>query len=143
MKDTIIKEKVFNHPIDRVWSAISKGEEISKWFLKADFKAEKGYQYTFSSEPNEKGCTTINGIVKKAHPYILVYTWIVAGTEVETTVNWKLVAVTGGTHLYLKHSGISNYAGDTAITMLESFNGGWTDCINQLTNYLKKEVNAG
>lgn len=142
MKDSIIKEKIFSHPIDKVWDAISKAEEISTWFIQADFKAEKGYQYTFHSEPNEKGCTTISGTVKEANPYVLVYTWIVANTEVETIVIWKLESVPEGTKLHLEHSGISNYAGDTAIEMFESFNGGWEGCINQLTDYLKKVVNA-
>ncbi|MCK8479301.1 SRPBCC family protein [Psychroserpens algicola] len=143
MNDVITKEKVFNHPIDKVWDAISKAEEISTWFIQADFKAQKGYQYTFTSEPNEKGCTTISGTVKEAHPYVLVYTWIVADTNVETTVTWKLESVADGTKLHLEHSGISNYEGDTAIAMFESFNGGWESCINGLTTYLKQEVNAG
>ena len=137
MKDSITKEKLFNHPIDTVWNAISKADEISTWFIKADFKAEKGYQYTFSSKPNEKGCTTITGTVKEATPYVLVYTWIVADTNIETTVTWTLESVAEGTKLHLVHSGISNYAGDTAIAMFESFNGGWNGCINQLTDYLK------
>lgn len=136
MKDTITKEKIFNHPIDKVWNAISKAKEISSWFIQADFKAEKGYQYTFSSEPNEKGCTTISGTVKEATPYVLIYTWIVADTEVETTVTWKLESVKNGTKLYLEHSGISNYAGDTAIAMFESFNGGWNSFVDLLTDYL-------
>jgi uncharacterized protein YndB with AHSA1/START domain len=137
MNDTITKEKVFNHPIEKVWNAISKAEEISTWFIKADFKAEKGYQYTFTSAVNEKGCTTITGTVKEATPYVLVYTWIVADTEVETTVTWTLETVAEGTKLHLEHLGISNYAGDTAIAMFESFNGGWNSCIDQLTDYLK------
>lgn len=137
MKDTISKEKVFNHPINKVWNAITKAEEISTWFIQADFKAEKGYQYTFASKPNEKGCTTITGTVKEATPYVLTYTWIVENTNVETTVTWTLEAVEDGTKLHLEHSGISNYIGDTAITMFESFNGGWNGCIIQLANYLK------
>lgn len=143
MKDSITKEKVFNHPIEKVWDAISKAEEISTWFIQADFKAEKGYQYIFTSEVNEKDCTTISGTVKEANPYVLVYTWIVADTDVETTVTWKLETVSEGTKLYLEHSGISNYAGDTAVAMFESFNGGWQNCVDQLTNYLKTTVNAG
>jgi len=143
MNDIISKEKVFNHPIETVWDAISKAEEISAWFIQADFKAEIGYQYTFTSEPNEKGCTTISGVVKEANPYVLVYTWIVADTKVETTVTWTLESVDNGTKLYLEHSGISNYEGETAIAMFESFNGGWNNCVNLLTNYLKTEVNAG
>lgn len=143
MKDVIKKEQLFNHPIDAIWNAITKSEEISTWFIKADFKAEKGYQYTFTAEPNEKGCTVISGEIKNANPYILIYTWIVGDTSVETTVKWELESVNGGTKLYLEHSGISNYAGDTAVAMFESFNGGWDNCINELSAYLKELVNAG
>jgi len=141
MKDVITKEAVFNHPIEKVWNAISNAEEISTWFIKADFKAEKGYQYTFTAT-EEKGCLAITGEVKESNPYTLVYTWIVADTNVETTVSWKLVSTENGTKLLLEHSGISNYAGETAIAMFESFNGGWTNCVNQLTDYLKEAVNA-
>jgi len=143
MKDIITKEKVLNHSIQTIWNAITQADEISTWFIQADFKAEKGYQYTFTSEPNEKGCTVISGTVKEANPYLLVYSWIVADTKVETTVSWALKSVDGGTKLSLTHSGISNYAGDTAIAMFESFSGGWDGCMNKLSDYLKKEVNAG
>ena len=143
MNDIISKEVLFSHPIQKVWDAISKAEEISTWFIKADFKAEEGYQYTFTSEPNEKGCTTISGEIKKANPYVLIYTWVVADTGVETTVKWELETTSEGTRLNLEHSGISNYAGETAVAMFESFNGGWDNCINGLTSYLKEEVNAG
>lgn len=143
MKDTIKKEALFNHSIDKVWNAISKAEEISTWFIKADFKAEKGYQYTFFSNPEDEGCTTIRGEVKSASPYTLIYTWVVANTNVETTVKWELEVTEQGTKLYLEHSGISNYQGDTAIKMFESFNGGWANCITELTGYLKNLVHAG
>lgn len=141
MKDIIKKEKVFKHSIDTVWNAISKADEISTWFIKADFKAEKGYHYTFTS--NDEECVPIRGEVKSADPYTLVYTWIVENTNVETTVSWRLEAVAEGTKLYLEHSGISMYEGDTAVTMFESFNGGWENCANKLMLYLKENVHAG
>ncbi len=143
MNDVIKKEKVFTHAIDRVWNAISKADEISAWFIQADFKAEVGYQYTFTAEPNEKGCTIITGTVKESNPYKLVYTWKVAEMKEETTVTWLLEPTEGGTKLYLEHSGISKYEGETAVKMFESFNGGWDNCITGLTDYLKKLVNAG
>jgi len=142
MKDVIKKEQLFNHPIDAVWNAISNAEEISTWFIKADFKAENGYKYTFTSS-EEHGCTSITGEVKKSDPYTLVYTWIVENTDAVTTVKWQLEPSEGGTKLYLEHSGISNYAGDTAVAMFNSFNGGWDNCMNELTTYLKNLVNAG
>lgn len=141
MKDVITKEHVFKQSIEKVWSAISVGEEISAWFIKADFKAEKGYQYTFMAT-NEEGCTSITGEIKESTPYTLSYTWIVDGTTAITTVTWKLEPIVGGTKLYLEHSGIANYGGETAVKMFESFDGGWTNCINLLEEYTNSTVHA-
>lgn len=143
MKDIIKKEKLFTQNINTIWNAITKAEEISTWFIKADFKAEKGYKYTFTAS-EDKGCLTITGEVKESNPYTLVYTWIVENTNTETTVKWDLKPMeNGGTKLYLEHSGISNYAGDTAINMFESFDGGWDGCLSGLLDYLKNGVDAG
>ena len=141
MKDVIIKEKMLNHPIDKVWNAITDAKEISTWFLEADFKAEKGYQYIFNS--SGENCSPIKGEVKQAKPYTLVYSWIVTETPIETTVKWVLEETEGGTKLYLEHSGISGYKGETAVEMFTSFNGGWDNCISGLTDYLKQMVHAG
>jgi uncharacterized protein YndB with AHSA1/START domain len=66
----------------------------------------------------------------------LVYTWMVEGTDVVTTVSWKLEATAGGTLLTLQHSGISKYPGDTAVVMFNNFEGGWSVCITNLEKYL-------
>lgn len=141
MSDLITKEIFFKHPIDTVWNAISRAEELSTWFIKANFKAEKGYHYTFNSQ--EEDCSEISGTVLQADPYTLVYTWIVKDNPAETTVKWVLEEMDGGTKLYLEHSGISNYTKETAITMFNSFSGGWDNCIKGLIHYLKQPINAG
>ncbi|WP_343487812.1 SRPBCC domain-containing protein [Allomuricauda sp. d1] len=141
MKDTITKEYFFNHSIDKVWNAISREEEISSWFIKANFKAEKGYRYTFKAD-EEHGCTQITGEVKEANPYTLIYTWVVEGTKAVTTVTWRLEQIDGKTKLNLQHSGISNYAGETAVSMFNSFSAGWDNCAEELTKFLNREVHA-
>lgn len=140
MKDIIQKEKHYDHPIAKVWEAISQAEEISAWFIKADFMAEVGYRYTFTA-PEEQNCTQITGVVKEASPYTLVYTWTVQNTSVETVVRWDLEEVDGKTLLKLEHSGISNYEGETAVAMFDSFNGGWDHCVAELEQYLEKITN--
>ncbi|WP_109437440.1 SRPBCC domain-containing protein [Aquimarina sp. AU119] len=141
MKDVIRKEHILNHSIDNVWNAITKQEQISNWFIEADFKAEPGYKYTFTA-PEEQNCSQITGEVKKANPYTLIYTWIVAETNIETTVKWELEKTEEGTKLLLEHSGISNYLGENAVTMFTSFNGGWDNYISGLSKYLKQDVHA-
>lgn len=142
MEDKIIKEQVFKQPIDQVWNAITKAEEISTWFIHADFKAEVGYAYTFTA-PEEQNCPLIKGHVKEANPYTLVYTWVVENTDVETTVRWQLEQTADGTRLVLEHSGISKYTGDTAVAMFSSFESGWINCVKDLNAYLAKPVHVG
>ena len=141
MRDSIIKERTLNHPIDIVWKAITNAEEITKWFLRADFKAEKGYNYVFNSTGED--CSPIKGTVLEASPYQLTYTWIVEENPIETIVTWTLEPIDGGTKLILSHTGITNYAGETAVAMFTSFDGGWDNCIAGLVVYLKPMIHAG
>ncbi len=134
MQDSIKKEITFGNDIDAVWNAISKQEEINQWFVHADFKAEPGYAYTFTSKGDD--CSQINGVVKNANPYHLSYTWVVQNTQVETVVDWKLEAVEGGTKLTIEHTGISKYEESMAIQLFEGFGKGWIKCVADLTSYL-------
>ncbi|MFP2994719.1 SRPBCC domain-containing protein [Spongiivirga sp. MCCC 1A20706] len=140
MKDSLIKQQIIDHPIDVIWSAITNAEEISSWFLKTDFKPDVGYNYTFNS--TGENCSPITGEIKQASPYTLVYTWIVVENPVETLVTWKLEDINGKTKLTLEHSGISSYESATAIEMFNSFNNGWDNCLNGLTEYLSTAINA-
>ena len=139
MKDLIRKEHQYQANITQVWDAISKSEEISQWFIKADFKAEVGYAYTFTHED-----TVISGTVLEANPvYRLTYTWIVGDTAVETTVSWKLEENEQGTLVTLEHSGISGYPNDEMITsMFENFSQGWGSCIKKLEEFLNRTTHA-
>ena len=140
--DKISKEHVYRHNINSIWNAISTAKEITAWFIEADFKAEKGYQYTFTAS-EEYDRMKIRGTVKEATPYTLVYTWILQDTDVETTVSWTLTETEAGTHLLLEHSGISGYEGETAVTMLGNYNQGWSDCIVELAAHLKSTLHVG
>ncbi|MCB0545180.1 MAG: SRPBCC domain-containing protein [Saprospiraceae bacterium] len=132
MEDIIRKQKQFKHPIARVWEAISVADQISTWFIQADFKAEVGYHYTFTHQG-----TKITGEVLIASPvHELVYTWMVSGTETVTTVRWILTEYENGTILTLEHSGISGYPATMAVTMFENFNNGWHSCVENLEKHL-------
>lgn len=138
MNDVILKQKQYNHPIERVWKAISDAREISTWFIQADFKSEVGYEYTFTHEKS-----VITGKILEVSPVTkLVYTWVVKGTEAVTTVAWSLEQNQEGTLVTIEHSGISNYPGETAVKMFESFDGGWDGCMKQLNEFLQNEISV-
>jgi len=135
MTDLITKTHQFSQSIGLVWEAISRGEEISTWFIQADFKAEVGYQYTFTHQQ-----TKIKGEVTIVNPVTeLAYTWVLDGTEVITTVRWKLKENSQGTLLTLEHSGISQYPGDTAVVMFNNYTGGWDTCIANLEKHFAEK----
>ncbi len=129
--ESIHKQQLLPHNIDKVWNAISQAEQISAWFIQADCEARLGYEYTF---PHEE--TKITGTVKAATPYTLIYTWMVNNDGTNTTVKWELEAQGNQTLLTLEHSGIANYPDEkTAITMMEHFNQGWDNCLSGLVMY--------
>ena len=131
MSDTIRLEKDYKHAIETVWQAISNETAISKWFIKAHFKAEVGFLYTFTHDS-----TVINGQVKQVEPpHLLVYTWIVGNPDVETVVSWRLQQIESGTRLTLEHSGIAEY-GDSAANFFNNFKNGWKHCMEELELYL-------
>ncbi len=135
MKNKIERTQLYDFPMKEVWNAISSAEEISAWFIKADFKAEVGYKYRFTHEN-----TNIVGTVLESDPFHnLVYTWVIEGTGVETTVRWKLEEKDGGTQVTLEHTGIENYPNEEmALNMFNSFSEGWENCFANLGKYLKK-----
>ncbi len=135
MKDQIVKEKLFDHGIDKVWKAITEAEQISQWFIHADFKAESGYEYTFTAT-EEHGSTQIKGKVLEADPYTLKYTWSSGDSGIETLVSWSLEEEGGQTRLTLVHSGGAQY-GDSADEVMQHFDMGWDACLSVLPNYLK------
>ncbi len=138
MEKTITKERFYAHPIEQVWEAISTEEAISAWFIRADFKAEKGYQYKFTRES-----TVISGEILEASPVTrLVYTWVVSGTEAVTTVSWNLRSKDGGTVLSIEHTGIENYPDSAIPKMFESFSSGWTSCMDELMKHLNNETKS-
>lgn len=139
MKDVLTKQHHYAHPIKDVWAAITEQEKISTWFIKCDFRAEKGYRYKLLSESDS--CEQVGGTILKVNPvHELVYSWIVAGTDVETTVSWKLEEKDGGTLLTLQHAGISGYPNEqTALKFFESFDSGWDKCVDSLKGYLAGE----
>ena len=136
---SIRKERFYPHSINAVWSAISVQEQLSKWFVNADFKAEVGYQYTFT-----RGENTITGEVLDVQPpHLLTYTWVIGDPNVITTVKWELQEVDGGTLVIIDHTGISGYASDQiAAATFNHFNHGWEDCTNRLAKHLQQDVHV-
>lgn len=135
--ETIKKEQWFPHGIDKVWAALTETDKVSQWLVPTNFKGIEGAAYQLSDPKDE--CNVVSGVVTKAEPYTLVYTWIDEGWKnIETTVEWELQAKDGGTLVKLNHSGISAFEPEVAKKQFANFSGGWKHCFLRLEEVLKQ-----
>lgn len=108
MQRTIVLERYYPHPPERVWRAITDPSLIERWMLmKNDFKAEVGHRFELHDvSGNWDGFMTCEVIDVQA-PHKLVYSFMSAGMQSRTLVHIQLSATDEGTHLKLEHSGFT------------------------------------
>jgi uncharacterized protein YndB with AHSA1/START domain len=106
---SFVVEKVFPHPPEKLWRALTEGALLEQWMLKNDFKAVVGHRFQFRAEPV---VPRWNGIVDCEVLVVepmqrLSYSWGVGETEsgMQWTVDWTLTPAEGGTHLRMEQSG--------------------------------------
>ncbi|WP_077346411.1 SRPBCC family protein [Algoriphagus sp. A40] len=108
----VVFERILNHPIERVWDAISNPEQLKYWFTDIDFEAIPGSRITFKFR--DKDHTESYGeVVSMDPPHRFVWTW-----EGELGV-WELVSKDEfSTKLTFSYSKIS---GDYAVNVSTGF----------------------
>jgi uncharacterized protein YndB with AHSA1/START domain len=101
---TLVIERVFPHPPEKLWRALTESPLIAQWLLKNDFEPVVGRKFQLRSEPMANwdgviGCEVL--IVD--HLKRLSYSWSALGLE--SVVLFTLTAAEGGTHVRMEHSG--------------------------------------
>jgi uncharacterized protein YndB with AHSA1/START domain len=101
---TLVIERVFPHPPEKLWRALTESPLIAQWLLKNDFEPVVGRKFEFRSEPMANwdgviGCEVL--IVD--HLKRLSYSWSALGLE--SVVLFTLTPAEGGTHVRMEHSG--------------------------------------
>jgi len=101
---TLVIERVFQHPPEKLWRALTENPLIAQWLLKSDFEPVVGRKFKFRSEPMPQWDGVIDCEVQIVDPKKqLSYTWNALGLE--SVVLWTLTPAEGGTHLRMEHSG--------------------------------------
>jgi uncharacterized protein YndB with AHSA1/START domain len=135
MERDIVMSWYFEQTPVQVWDCLTNPEILNQWFMKNDFKAVVGHQFTFIDKP--KVAFGWDGIVYSEVLEVipqqkLVYTWR-AGCEpgvvtMGTLLIWTLKPKKDGTLLQLEHrrsKGLKNYMSSL---MIEK---GWRVIINK------------
>ena len=112
---TLVIERVFQHPPEKLWRALTENPLIAQWLLKNDFEPVVGRKFQFRSEPVQNWDGVIDCEVLVVDPLKqLSYSWSSLGLD--SVVLFTLTPAEGGTHLRMEHSGFrpdqqANYKG--------------------------------
>ena len=101
---TLVVERIFQHPPEKLWRALTENPLIAQWLLKNDFEPVVGRKFQFRSEPVQNWDGVIDCEVLVVDPIKrLSYTWSSMGLD--SVVLFILTPAEGGTHLRMEHSG--------------------------------------
>ncbi len=100
----LVIERVFPHPPEKLWRALTENQLVAQWLMKNDFEPVIGRKFKFQSEPVPNWDGVINcEVLIVEHLKRLSYSWTTMG--VEFIVLWTLTPAEGGTHLRMEQSG--------------------------------------
>jgi uncharacterized protein YndB with AHSA1/START domain len=114
---SVIVEKEFPHPPEKVWRALTDSSLIAQWLMKNDFQPRAGHSFSLRMDPVPGWDGVINCEVLSLEPFSsLSYTWGTLGLE--TIVTFTLTPTETGTRVCVKQSGFgsdqdANYKGAT------------------------------
>ena len=146
--DEIVQEVTMNAPAERIFAALTKSDEILKWW------AAEGKFHVVSAEcdPQPGGKWLIRVAASSEHdapstvygeyriieaPHLLTYTWIrEIGNYPDTLVRWDLKETDGYTTVRVTHSGFKSVEDRTR-------NNGWPVVVGLLQAYVeaKEQLN--
>jgi uncharacterized protein YndB with AHSA1/START domain len=101
---TVVIERVFQHPPEKLWRALTESPLIAQWLLQNDFEPAVGRKFQFRNEPVPNWDGVIYCEVLVVDPLKrLSYTWSTMGLD--SLVLFILTPSENGTHLRMEHSG--------------------------------------
>jgi uncharacterized protein YndB with AHSA1/START domain len=101
---TLVIERVFAHPVEKLWRALTESPLIAQWLMNNDFEPVVGRQFQFRADPVPNWNGIVDCEVLVVEPLErLSYSWGALGLG--SVVLWTLTPTAGGTHVRMEHSG--------------------------------------
>ena len=112
---SVIVEKEFPHPPEKVWRALTDSSLIAQWLMRNDFEPVTGHAFTLRADPVPNWNGIIDCEVLEVDPSkTLSYTWGTMGMG--SVVTFTLTPTEAGTHVRVEQAGFrpdqeQNYRG--------------------------------
>ncbi len=128
MSETVVVEREFRHPPEKVWRALTESALIEEWLMTNDFRPVVDHAFTFSADWG-----SVDGTVLEIVPgEMLSCTWNAMGLE--SVVTFTLTRTDTGTRLRMEQEG---FASDSD----QNYRGaimGWTRFLGNLENVVAR-----
>ncbi|HEY8959680.1 SRPBCC domain-containing protein [Chitinophaga sp.] len=138
----LVFERTLDASVNAVWEAITDKDQMKQWYFDlAEFKPEKGFEFSFTVEKDNKQYIHLCKITEVITGKKLSYTWKYKNEPGNSEVTWELFPEGDKTKLKLTHTGIHTFAEakDPAFDA-SNFNEGWTYILGtSLPGFLAKE----
>jgi uncharacterized protein YndB with AHSA1/START domain len=140
-KMSIVIERTFRAPAEKVWKAISDRDEMKKWYFDlAAFRPEVGFEFEFEGGPDDRKylhkCRVTDVVAGKR----LAYSWRYDGYEGISYVTFELFDEGAATRLRLTHTGLDTFPA-IADFAKSNFVAGWTSLIGRsLKEYVEGAI---
>ena len=132
---SVVVERKFAHPPEKVWRALTQGALIEEWLLKNDFQPLVGHRFKLRNEPMPQWDGVIDCKVLTIEPHKrLAYTWNALGLE--SVVTFTLTPEPGGTLLRMEQAGFPQ--GRENDRYVQGANYGWQKFLGNLDQVLAK-----
>ena len=101
---TLVVERVFPHPPEKLWRALTESTLLAQWMMSNDFQPVVGRKFQFRADPKPTWNGVVDCQVLTVEPNkVLSYTWGAMGLE--SVVVWTLSPTSTGTRLRMEQSG--------------------------------------
>ncbi len=128
----MVIERVFPHPPEKLWRALTESALIAQWLLENNFEPVVGHSFHLQVPPLPAWDGIIRAQVLIVQPLQqLSYTWSTLGLD--SVVLFTLTSVDGGTQLRMEHSGFP-------LDQQAAWHGarhGWQNFLNNLAQLLQ------
>jgi uncharacterized protein YndB with AHSA1/START domain len=136
---SVVVEREFPHPPEKVWRALTKGPLLEEWLMRNDFQPVVGRRFNFRAQPMPQWNGVTDCEVLVVEPYRrLSYTWNASGEEAvngtKTIVTWTLTPTKNGVLLRMEQAGFR----PEDEGFLQGANYGWRKMLGTLEGVLAR-----
>ena len=123
----IIIERTYPAPIKKIWRALTDHKQMKQWYFDLpDFKAEKGFEFTFEGGKEGRTYVHLCKITEVIEGKKLVHSWRYEGYEGDSLVTFELSEEGSSTRLQLTHKGLETFPKNNPDFARENFVEGWS-----------------